>query len=106
MTVLLTITRGAFGRKQLLSPKAQQYETAFLSALGWRSLFRTEGGLIGMGPSWMSSGDRLMLVRNAIVPYVFRHVDEDLRQQVEALKKKVEKLEKQLLERSSLNKKL
>lgn len=47
-----------------------------------------------------------MLVRNAIVPYVFRHVDEDLRQQVEALKKKVEKLEKQLLERSSLNKKL
>lgn len=54
-------------------------------------------GLIGMGPSWLSSGDRVMLVRGAIVPYTFRHVDDDLRLQAEKLKKEMEKLEKRLL---------
>lgn len=37
------------------------------------------------------------MVRSAIVPYIFRHVDDDLRLQAEKLKKEMEKSEKRLL---------
>ncbi|KOC09605.1 hypothetical protein AFLA70_1g009091 [Aspergillus flavus AF70] len=84
-----------------ISPEAQRYENAFYSAMNWRSLFRTKDGLIGMGPSWLSCGDWVMPVRGAIVPYVFRHVDEDLKQQVKSLGNTVEKLEKHLFELKS-----
>ncbi|QRD94304.1 hypothetical protein F9C07_2215658 [Aspergillus flavus] len=84
-----------------ISPEAQRYENAFYSAMNWRSLFRTKDGLIGMGPSWLSCGDWVMPVRGAIVPYVFRHIDEDLKQQVKSLGNTVEKLEKHLFELKS-----
>jgi hypothetical protein len=37
-----------------------------------RSVFRTEKGYLGLGPSWMKSGDRVYIVKGAAVPYVFR----------------------------------
>lgn len=83
-------------RKKPVSPGAQRYEKAICSALAWRILFRTRDGLIGMGPSWLSKGDRVILVRGAIVPYVFRHVDEDLKLQLGKVKEKLEKEEKRV----------
>ncbi|KAK6810405.1 hypothetical protein RU639_013830 [Aspergillus parasiticus] len=77
--------RFVWKRKLLISAEAQQYVTAFTLELKRRSLFITQEGLIGMGPSWLSKGDRVMLVRDAIVPYVFRHVDEELRHQVKTM---------------------
>ncbi|GAB1195989.1 hypothetical protein APSETT444_005254 [Aspergillus pseudonomiae] len=81
-----------------ISPEAQRYENAFYSAMNWRCLFRTKDGLIGMGPSWLECGDWVMLVRGAIVPYVFRHVDVDLRLQVKSLGDTLEELEERLFE--------
>jgi len=51
----------------------------------------TNDGLIGMGLSWSSRGNRVMLVRGTIASYIFRHVDDDLRFQTEKLKKGDEK---------------
>lgn len=43
-----------------------------------RSIFTTQDGYIGLGPSWLAQGDHVMLVKGAHVLYVFRHVDEIL----------------------------
>lgn len=43
-----------------------------------RSIFTTQDGYMGLGPSWLAEGDHVMLVKGAHVPYVFRHVDEIL----------------------------
>lgn len=80
--------RFVWKKKQFMSPKAQQYVAAFYCELRRRSLFRTEDGLIGMGPRWLSKGDRVMLVKGAIIPYVFRHVDEESRRLVEKMQEK------------------
>lgn len=86
-------------RKLSISPEAQQYVAAFSLELKRRSLFITQDGLIGMGPSWMSKGDRVMLVRDATVPYVFRHVDEELRQLVRTIEMREDMLKEQSVER-------
>lgn len=90
-------------RIQPISPEAQQYESAFHYALCWQSLFSTSDGLIGMGPNWLRRGDSVMLIRGAIVPYIFRHVDDNLKLQVEGLKKETEELEKELLAQKHSN---
>ena len=90
-------------RIQPISPEAQQYENAFHYALCWQSLFSTSAGLIGMGPNWLRRGDSVMLIQGAIVPYIFRHVDDNLKLQVEGLKKEMEELEKELLAQKHSN---
>ncbi|EIT82747.1 hypothetical protein AO1008_01617 [Aspergillus oryzae 100-8] len=86
-------------RKLLISPEAQQYVTAFSLDLKRRSLFITQDGLIGMGPSWLRKGDRVMLVRDASVPYVFRHVDEELRHQLQTMEMREDLLRECSVER-------
>jgi hypothetical protein len=39
-----------------------------------RSVFRTEKGYLGLGPSWMLPGDRVHIIKGAAVPYVFRPI--------------------------------
>ena len=84
-------------RRQSISPEAQQYENSFHYALCWQSLFSTSDGHIGMGPRWLSSGDTVMLIRGAIVPYIFRHVDDNLKLQADNIKMELEELEEELL---------
>ncbi|KAE8385798.1 hypothetical protein BDV23DRAFT_190553 [Aspergillus alliaceus] len=91
--------RFVWKRKLLISLEAQRYVTAFSLELKRRSLFITKDGLIGMGPSWLSKGDRVMLVRDAIVPYVFRHVDEELRHQVKTMETREDTLKEYSVER-------
>lgn len=56
-----------------------------------------------MGPNWLRRGDSVMLIQGAIVPYIFRHVDDNLKLQVEGLKKEMEELEKEVLAQKHSN---
>lgn len=86
----------ALKREELMSPEAQRYVKAFQLALLRQVVFRTKEGLIGMGPFWLEKGDKVMLVRGAIVPYVFRHIDEDLRLRVTKLQAELKELKGKL----------
>lgn len=69
-------------REQLKEESSREQGARFydnsLKFLKWRSLFTTTNGYIGLGPSWMAESDRVMLVKGAHVPYIFRHVDQIL----------------------------
>lgn len=89
--------------RQPLSLGAQRYGDAFQTSLIWRNLFKTRDGLLGMGPSWMRRNDKVMLIRGAAVPYIFRHVDDDLEDQIKALRMGIEKRVKAISNRSDGN---
>ncbi|KAJ4294250.1 hypothetical protein N0V90_007940 [Kalmusia sp. IMI 367209] len=61
-----------------------KYEEILRSTMRWRNVFITEKGLLGICPSWTKKGDALMLVKGGYVPYLFTHIDEDMRHKLEA----------------------
>jgi hypothetical protein len=42
-----------------------------------RRFFRTTRGFVGIGPQTIRTGDRVMLLQGAHVPYIFRHLPKD-----------------------------
>lgn len=71
------IARNDWQRRQPVSSGARQYQEALeREVVFFRKLFVTRDGLVGFGPAWLKSNDRVMLVQGAPVPYIFRHVSE------------------------------
>lgn len=48
------------------------------SALAWRKVFVTRQGHLGLGPSWLTTKNVVILVRGAHVPYAFTPLEVDL----------------------------
>lgn len=76
-------------RKQVEKSKCEVGDSFLedsLRLLMGRSFFTTEEGYWGLGPSWLATGDTVMLVKGAHVPYVFRHADRILMARSRAIK--------------------
>lgn len=57
----------------------------------WRRCFQTREGGLGLGPEWAKEGDVVMLIKGGYVPYIFTHVDEDLRRRAMRLREMLRK---------------
>lgn len=68
------------------SPEGDRFFSATMKAMThWRRVFASPKGYIGVGPSTMSSKDKMMLIKDCYVPYIVRHVDDDLEMRTEAI---------------------
>jgi hypothetical protein len=63
-------------RKQPVSLGAMNYQYALHREGGLRKMFVTKNGSIGIGPSWLQTRDRVMLVQHAAIPFLFRHISD------------------------------
>jgi hypothetical protein len=53
----------------------EPFKSAFGKTSLGRSLFKTKKGYIGLGPSDIQEGDRMMMIAGVYVPYNFRKTD-------------------------------
>lgn len=51
---------------------ADLFLDAAATACGHRAFFRTESGLVGLGPNWLQTGDSVCILFGADVPFVIR----------------------------------
>ncbi|KAI0430109.1 hypothetical protein F5Y09DRAFT_341997 [Xylaria sp. FL1042] len=58
---------------------------------GWRILFLTRGGFLGIGGCWMEQGDAIMLVESGYVAYLFGSAEERTKKDVKLKKEALEK---------------
>lgn len=59
---------------------------------GWRTLFLTQEGLLGLGGCWLKEGEVVMLVESGYVPYVFSSAEENAKKHVKSAEETLEKL--------------
>lgn len=59
---------------------------------GWRTLFLTHEGQLGLTGAWVEEGKVVMLVESGYVPYVFGSAEEQTRAHVKSVRKELEGL--------------
>src|SRR5271156_2955731 len=57
--------------------KVNAYESAFVTRMFDRRLYRSSRGFLGLGPRSTQEGDQIWLVRSAHVPFVLRQKPND-----------------------------
>ncbi|KAI0447884.1 hypothetical protein F4803DRAFT_498030, partial [Xylaria telfairii] len=68
--------------KQELSTNHQNFVSLAVKVNGWRKLFLTNEGLLGLGGSWMEEGEVVMLVESGYVPYIFGPAEKQAKKRV------------------------
>ncbi|KAI0906049.1 hypothetical protein F4823DRAFT_631880 [Ustulina deusta] len=70
----------------------QNFVQVAVKVNGWRTLFLTQEGLLGLGGCWLKEGEVVMLVESGYVPYVFGSAEENAKKQVKSAEETLEKL--------------
>ncbi|KAI0506673.1 heterokaryon incompatibility protein-domain-containing protein [Xylaria bambusicola] len=65
-----------------------------LKVNGWRALFLTKEGRLGLGGFWIKKGEVVMLVESGYVPYVFEPAPVNAKEQVKKATEEMENLRK------------
>ncbi|KAI0555556.1 hypothetical protein F4679DRAFT_594040 [Xylaria curta] len=78
--------------KQEPSSDYQTFVSLAIKVYGWRALFLTHEGLLGLGGCWVEEGEVVMLVESGYVPYVFGSAEEQAKKNVKEVEEKLEKL--------------
>ncbi|KAI1740030.1 heterokaryon incompatibility protein-domain-containing protein [Xylaria scruposa] len=81
--------------KQEPSSDHQTFVSLAIKVYGWRALFLTHEGLLGLGMCWVEEGEVVMLVESGYVPYVFGSAEEQAKKNVKEVEEKLEKLGKE-----------
>ncbi|RDW56835.1 hypothetical protein BP5796_12902 [Coleophoma crateriformis] len=64
----------------------QRFDHIAKSRMGWRKLFLTQKGYLGLGPGWMQPSDVVMHVKGANVAYIFNPVDDETESEAKQLR--------------------
>ncbi|KAI8954141.1 hypothetical protein F4801DRAFT_587797 [Xylaria longipes] len=83
--------------KQEPSSDQQNFVSLAVKINGWRSLFLTHDGLLGLGGCWVEKGEVVMLVESGYVPYIFGPAEEQAKKHVKDVEEKLEKLDNEPL---------
>ncbi|RDW57635.1 hypothetical protein BP6252_13717 [Coleophoma cylindrospora] len=65
----------------------QRFDHIAKSRMGWRKLFFTQRGYLGLGPAWMQRNDVVMHVKGASVAYIFNPVENEAEKEAKQLRK-------------------
>ncbi|KAI0538714.1 hypothetical protein GGR58DRAFT_500883 [Xylaria digitata] len=76
--------------KQGLSSEHENFVSIAVRINGWRTLFLTQEGLLGLGGCWVEKGEVVMLVESGYVPYVFGPAEKQAKKQIKNLEEKLE----------------
>ncbi|KAF4944902.1 hypothetical protein FSARC_14548 [Fusarium sarcochroum] len=90
----------SWAKDETLRLAFEQYQKAFFYGMVWAIFFTTKDGLIGIGPSWLKPGDQIMVVLDAIVPYIFRTADDDVSFKIQRLEEIIADIRKDVMKLS------
>ncbi|KAI0411285.1 hypothetical protein F5X98DRAFT_383953 [Xylaria grammica] len=74
------------------SSDLQNFAALAVKVNGWRSLFLTHEGLLGLAGSWVEAGQVVMLVEGGYVPYIFGPAEAEAKRHVKNVGERLEKL--------------
>ncbi|KAF2969623.1 hypothetical protein GQX73_g3952 [Xylaria multiplex] len=78
--------------KQKLSSEHENFMSIAVKVNGWRTLFLTQEGLLGLGGCWVEKGEVVMLIESGYVPYIFGPAEKQAKKQISNLEEKLAKL--------------